>query len=315
MQLQTAKAALERQAALFQSGDVSRQALEEAQTRVEELQASLAAGERTIGVVEAGVNASAADIERARRDLERTVLRSPMDGVVIRLNAEVGELVMVGTMNNAGTVIMTVADLSHMRMVAEVAEADIARVRLGQAAEVFVNAYKDRSFPGVVGEIAMDRSNAGRGSQLSATGSAGASGTYKVEIDVTLAEGETLLSGLAANADIRLATANGLAVPTQAVVERKLEDLPEALRTSPLVDATRKTASVVFVDRDGIARALPVKLGQSSLTETIILEGLADGDRVVIGPYKSLDILKDGARIRETREGETPGASFEIRIG
>jgi HlyD family secretion protein len=279
MQLQTAKSALERQEALFRSGDISRQALEEAQTRVQDIQAGLAASERTIGVIESSVAASAADIERAQRDRERTVLLSPMDGMVIRLNAEVGELVVVGTMNNAGTVIMTVADLSHMRMVAEVAEADIARVQLGQAAEVFVNAYKEQSFQGAV------------------------------------AEQDHLLSGLAANADIRLATANGVAVPTQAVVERKVDDLPESVRTSPLVDRTRKVASVVFVVKDGLARAVPVRIGQSSLTDTIVLEGLAAGDRVVAGPYKALDTLRDGTRVTEATGTGEGGVSTEAGFG
>ncbi|MEY4534985.1 MAG: Macrolide-specific efflux protein MacA precursor [Planctomycetota bacterium] len=315
MQLQTAKSALERQEALFRSGDISRQALEEAQTRVQDIQAGLSASERTIGVIESSVAASAADIERAQRDRERTVLISPMDGVVIRLNAEVGELVVVGTMNNAGTVIMTVADLSHMRMVAEVAEADIARVQLGQKAEVFVNAYKDQSFPGTVAEIAMDRSNAGRSASLSASGSTGGSGTYKVEIDLALAEKDHLLSGLAANADIRLATANGIAVPTQAVVERKVDDLPESVRTSPLVDRTRKVASVVFVVKDGLARAVPVRIGQSSLTDTIVLEGLAAGDRVVAGPYKALDTLRDGMRVTEATGTGEGGASTGAGTG
>ncbi|MBM4051229.1 MAG: efflux RND transporter periplasmic adaptor subunit [Planctomycetes bacterium] len=315
MQLQTAKSALERQEALFRSGDISRQALEEAQTRVQDIQAGLAASERTIGVIESSVAASAADIERAQRDRERTVLRSPMDGVVIRLNAEVGELVVVGTMNNAGTVIMTVADLSHMRMVAEVAEADIARVKLDQLAEVFVNAYKDRSFKGTVAEIAMDRSNAGRSATISASGSTGGSGTYKVEIDLALSEQDQLLSGLAANADIQLATANGIAVPTQAVVERKLDDLPASVRDGALVDRTRKVASVVFVVEGGVARAMPVRIGQSSLTDTIVLEGISAGDRVVAGPYKALDTLRDGMRVTEAAATPDGGASIEVRIG
>ncbi len=315
MQLQTARSALERQESLFRSGDISRQTLEETQARTQELAAGLASAERTLGVLEASVNASAADIERAQRDRERTVLRSPMDGVVIRLNAEVGELVMVGTMNNAGTVIITVADLTHMRMVAEVPEADIARVRLGQRAEIFVNAYKDKSFTGTIAEIAMDRSNAGRSASFSASGSTGASGTYKVEMDLDMEGDDPLLSGLASNADIQLATANGIAVPTQAIVERKLEDLPESVRASPLIDAERKTASVAFVVKDGVARVVPVKVGASSLTETIVVDGLAEGDHVVSGPYRALDALKDGSPVRESTGDEENGSSVEIKVG
>ena len=117
------------------------------------------------------------------------------------------------------------------------------------------------------------------------------------------------------DAFLRMLAANGVAVPTQAVVERKLYDLPESVRTSALVDRNRKVASVVFALKDGMARAVPVRIGQSSLTDTIVLEGVAAGERVVVGPYKALDTLRDGMRVTEATANPEDGATIEARIG
>jgi HlyD family secretion protein len=81
------------------------------------------------------------------------------------------------------------------------------------------------------------------------------------------------------------------------------------------VDQTRKVASVVFAVKDGIARAVPVRVGQSSLTDTIVLEGLAAGDRVVAGPYKALDTLRDGMAVSEAAGNGEGAAAIEVRIG
>ena len=144
--LETAKRQLERQKKLFETGDISRIALEDAQQSVDDLSAQVGAAQHSISVIESSLAASEADISRANEALGRTEIRAPMDGVVTALNAEVGELVMVGTMNNAATVILTVADLSSMHLDARVSESDIARVLRAQKAEIRINAYRDEVF-------------------------------------------------------------------------------------------------------------------------------------------------------------------------
>lgn len=293
----SAKQSLERQKALFESGDISRQQLDDAIQRAAEAEANLARAEKGIATLENEIAASEAESARARRDLERCVIQSPIDGVLVKLNAEVGELVMVGTMNNAGTVILTVADLTNMRLVAEVNEADIARIKVGQPAEVRINAYKGEVFGGEVDEVSLQREG------LLANTTSDQSGIFQVRIGLDLEGGRQILSGLAANVEVELARHTGIAVPSQAVVDKKADDLPASLRDSPLREAGSPSVRIVFVEEGGKAVARVVKAGPSSLTETIVLEGLGEGDRVVTGPFKQLEVLKDGDALEESNEG------------
>ena len=289
--LANARDALERQESLFMTGDVSRQVLDDARSRVLEIEAQVEAAKLAISVIESSLAAADADVDQAEELLEKTVMVSPIDGVITVLNAEVGELVVVGTMNNAGTVIMTIADLSRMRLDARVAESDVARIATSQPAEIRINAYPDDVFTGTVERIALQRS-------LDRDGS----GFFKTEVQLEL-EGRRLFSGLAANVDIEIARHEGIVVPSQAVVDRKVDGLPRRLRENPLVDVERITVPVVYVVKDGKAVCHPVLVGPSSLSETIISEGLPTDSRVIVGPYKALESLEDGDAVKESDEG------------
>jgi HlyD family secretion protein len=294
-QLANAKANLERQEALFKTGDVSRASLDDAVARVRELEAQIAAAREGLSVIESSLAAAEADIERARELLKKTTITAPIDGQITELNAEAGELVVVGTMNNAGTRILRIADLGTVRLKARVAESDVARVAAGQAATVRVNAYRNREFTGTVERVALSR---GTETGMGSAGSGGG-GWFKCEVKLDLADGETLLSGLAANVDIVVGRSSGTLVPSQALMERKLDELPQSMRESPLVDAARNKATIVFKVVDGKAVPTPVRTGPSNLSDTMILEGLSAGDMVVTGPYRVLERLKEGDRVRE----------------
>lgn len=306
--LENAKRNLERQKNLFETGDVARQVFEDAQVRVDELTATIAATRKSIGALESSLAAGEAEIERVRQEMSYATMRAPIDGAITRLNAEVGELVVVGTMNNAGTVIMTIADLSRMRVRSQVAESDIAKVQEGQPAEIFINAFPGRPFRGVVNEVALQRTASGQSMAGSATQGAG---TFKVDVSID-SEGERIFSGLAANVDIAIKEHRGLLVPTQAVVERKRDDLPEELASSPFFKVGQRVVPIIFCDKDGVAVATAVRLGSSSLIETIVESGLGAGDRVVIGPYKTLDQLKGGESLRKV---EATGAGAKQSDG
>jgi HlyD family secretion protein len=301
--LANARDALKRQKVLFETGDVSRQVLDDAESRVLELDAQVEAARLSISVIESSLAAADADVDQAEELLEKTVMTSPIDGVVTVLNAEVGELVIVGTMNNAGTVIMTIADLSRMRLDARVAESDVAKIATSQPAEIRINAYPDDVFAGSVERIALQRS-------LDRDGS----GFFKTEVQLEL-DGRRIFSGLAANVDIEIARHDGLIVPSQAVVDRKLDDLPVRVRENELVDLTRITIPVVFVIEDGKAVCHPVRIGPSSLSETIITEGIPSDSIVVVGPYKALEKLDDGDSVvteGDASDGDGSEATFEI---
>lgn len=298
-QLANARATLERQESLFKTGDVSRADLDNAIARVRDLEAQIASAKEGLSVIESSLAAAEANIARARELLKKTTITAPIDGQITELNAEQGELVVVGTMNNAGTKILTIADLGSVRLKAKVAESDVARVKAGQIATVRVNAYRNREFKGTVDRVALSRgTEQSFGSSAGGAGS-GQGGWFKCEVALDLTDGETLLSGLAANVDIVVETTQGLLIPSQALLEKKLDDLPKDIAESPLVDKVRKKAIVVFRMVDGKAVLTPIRTGASNLSETMVLEGLGEGDVVVTGPYRVLERLKQGDAIRE----------------
>jgi HlyD family secretion protein len=307
---------LQRQQSLFETGDVAQKDLDDASERVEDLKLRLQGTRHQISVLESSLEGADADIRRAEKNLASTTMVAPMDGVLTKLNAEVGELVMIGTMNNAGTVILTVADLARMVMVAEVAENDIAKLKLGQPATVHINAYEDEVFQGTVREIALQRTvQMGDGT--------GGSGFFEVKIEIDL-QGRQLFSGLNANADVEILRHEGVVVPSQAIVERLVEDLPsEVVEGSALVDRTKKSTRVVYRVIDGKAMCTPVATGPSDLTHTLVTAGLQEGEQVVIGPYKVLESIKHEELVTEaldtSKEGDSKsegdeGGSVEIEI-
>ncbi len=285
-----ARRTLERQQALYDSGDVSHSALDDAMEALQDLEASVEASTHVISVIESTMAAAEGDIERAEEALLRTVIRSPMDGLVTKLNAEIGEVVMLGTMNNPGTVIMTVADLSRMILNAKVAETDIAKVALGQKSRLHINAYPNDVFSGVVRQIALQRTLALDGT-----------GHFETEVEIEL-QGRRIYSGLVANVDIEIAEHEGIVVPSQAVVERLVEDLPADIRrTDPLVNRDKKATDVVYRVVDGKSVITPVKRGASDLTHTHILDGLDPGETVIVGPYKVLESIKHDEAVKDEK--------------
>ncbi|MBM4098684.1 MAG: efflux RND transporter periplasmic adaptor subunit [Planctomycetes bacterium] len=286
--LENAKAIALRQESLFRAGDVSRQSYEDAVTRARDLESQFQAQKNTIVQLEKSLAAAEAAIEQQREALRRTVVVAAIDGVVTQLNAEVGELVVVGTMNNPGTKIMTIADLSRMKLTAKVSETDVPRVAKGQSAEVRINGYKNRVFKGVVDEVALSRTVEAKDG----------TGYFKTAVLLDLG-GEQVFSGLGGNVEVSIAAHSGVHVPSQAVVERKIDLMPEALRESPLVVAGKKTVNLVFRVVDGKAVATVVATGASNLTNTVIADGLKAEETVITGPYKVLERLKDGDAVHK----------------
>lgn len=285
--LENVRAILARTQALHDTGDVSRQQLDDAIARARDIESQVQAAEKTISQLERSLAASEATIEQSREAVRRTVIVSPIDGLVTYLKAEVGELAVVGIMNSPGTLIMTVADLGAMHLNAKVAETDIARVAVGQDAKIYVNAYKDDPFDGKVSEIALQRTVEKDGT-----------GSFKVLVNLDL-KGRQIFSGLTGNVDIDIARQEGLMVPSQAVVERPVNDLPESVKSSPLVQKNRRVTTVVFRVIDGKAVMTPVTTGASNLTDTLIKEGLAAGETIITGPYRALEKLKDGETVQK----------------
>lgn len=299
---------LKRQKQLAEQGDVSKVALEQAQTKVDSLQAQLDADLRglkaeqiSLQVRQHNLRSTEADIEKKREALKYTVIESPIDGLVTRLNAKVGELVVTGTMNNAGTVIMEVADLSQMLLLARVDEMAIAAVKPGQKALVRMQAYPDEVFEGVVETVALANTDEKDGTKY-----------YKTEILLKTGNRQ-IFSGLTADVDIQTHNhQNVIRVPSQAVLSRPVDDLPAEIRERPEVDKTKTTATVVYRFIDSKAVVTPVTIGPSDMTHTIIRSGLAEADLVITGPYKVLESITHDTPVKDSRPTTQPAPTTQV---
>jgi len=297
--LKQAQTDLARQQGLLQSHDISQATFDQTKLKVDELAAQYEAAEHTLKsaqlnlqVMQHNLEAADARIDQARETLSYTTIVSPIDGVVTRINAEVGEMVITGTMNNPGTVIMEVADLSTMLVVAQVDEADVGKLQVGQKATVHVDAFADREFKGVVDSIALAHDMSYSRTKY-----------FRTEILLATVE-EKLHSGLTANVDIETHKhTEVLKVPTQAVLGIELDSLPLEIReNNPVIDKNKTFVTVVYRYVDGKAVVTPVKIGQCDLTHTIIESGVTEKDKIVVGPYKVLEKLKHDQKIQDERE-------------
>ena len=288
-----------RQKKLLESRDISQANFDQIECRLDELKAQYASAEYALKASELGLVvmqhnlvASREMIEQAKEALSYTTITSPIDGIVTRINAEVGEVVMTGTMNNPGTIIMQVADLSQMILVAQVDEADIGNLKVGQKAAIRVQAFWDDKFTGVVDTIALTHDMSMARTKY-----------YKTEILLD-DNAKQLYSGLTADVDIETVRHEGiLKVPSQAVVSRKVDDLPLDIRqNNPNVDMGKTEALVVYRLVDGKAVVTPVTIGPSDMTHIIVKSGLNEADKVVTGPYKIIENIKHDRKIRDEKE-------------
>ncbi len=307
--LADARRELDRNKGLLASQDVSQSAVDQLQSKVDQQVAEMAASVQTLRgdelnlvVLQHNIDAAAAEIERARDNQAYTVITSPIEGTVTRVNAEVGELVMTGTMNNAGTVILEVSDLSEMIIDARVDENSIAAIHKGQPCKIRMEAYRDKVFTGEVRNVALanydPQFDRGRSSGMRSGNSGEGGKTFKVEILLNT-NGQTIFSGLSADADIETKHFDDvIKVPSQAVLGRAPDTLPEEMRKLPEVDASKATVPVVYIFKDGKAEVRPVSIGASDLTHTVIKSGLKKDDPVITGPYKALEALQDGQKVK-----------------
>ena len=299
--LEQAKRDLERQKGLLESKDIAQATFDQTQAKYDELKAQYTAAESTLQAAELNLivlqhNLEAADarIDQAKEALSYTTIVSPIDGTVTRLNAEVGELVMTGTMNNPGTIIMEVGDLSEMLVVAQVDEADVGKLKVGQKARVHIQAWPDKIFDGEVRTVALSHKFSNQGTKY-----------YETEV-LLIDPNEQVFTGMTADVDIAVAKhGEVLIVPSQAVLGRKVDELPVKIRDKLTEEEKKKAfASVVYVYKDGKAIATPVKIGASNTTQTIINSGLTTEDKIVVGPYKELEKLKHEQSIQDERESK-----------
>ncbi len=284
----------ERAKTLFESQDLSKAELDSAEAELNRAEANVREAEQNIAVAEA-------QVARAEENLSYTTIYAPLSGYATRVFSKVGETVL-GTANNIGTTIMTLADFSEIHAIAEVDESDIAQVDPGQTARVYINAFPDRVFEGKVDLIDMLRTTSRAGADV-----------FEVQIVLALEEKDArrFFAGLSASVDIEVETLEDvLIVPSQAVLDVRVEELPSELRDDEQVDPNKTFARVVYTIEEGAASAIPVKVGPSDLRRTAILAGLESGTELIVGPYRALIDLKHGDEVRRESQ-ETDGDAGE----
>ena len=262
---------------------VSRQELENARTDLE-VQRSL------LRSADFGVSQAQAALDEARDQLSKTVIVAPMAGRVTRLNVEEGETVIVGTMNNPGSLVLTISDLSVMEVVLEVDETDVPEITLGDIATVDLDAFPDLEFPGVVTEIG--NSAIRPPSQVAGTGQ---TPTIDFEVVVTLENPKAeLRPDLSATAEVITETrSNQLSIPIIALTLREDEE-DENDDADPIEG--------VFVIMEGHAYFTPVEVGIAGQEYFEVVSGLSPGDSIVSGPYQVVRTLEEGTAVRPVED-------------
>jgi HlyD family secretion protein len=311
--LELARQSLKRQLELSQSGLTTRESLEKAQAEVEVRESDLHAREQEIKNRETQLRQQEAGLQSSQHSLSQVRFEAPFDGVVTRRNIEEGENVVVGTMNNAGTILLTVADMSIIEAEIEVDETDIPFVQLGQSAKITIDAIPDKTFTGKVTEIGNSPI------QTTTTGTTARTAT-NFKVTVTIHEQvPDVRPGFTCTAEITTATrGNVTAVPIQALTVRELlydqqgniipEMRPPRPRFQFRAPATpaatlqaelqpgqkREETEGVFLIVDNKAHFVPVKLGIAGERYLEVTSGLKDGDRVITGPFESVRGMFEG---------------------
>jgi HlyD family secretion protein len=303
-----------RQRELWKEGLTTREALDQAESLLAVRETELQAAQSEVQSRQHMIQQESASLSTSRYNLDQVTLIAPFDGIVTRRNIEEGENVVVGTMNNAGTQLLTVADMSIVEAELEVDETEIPSVKIGQRAKVTIDAISGETFPGKVTEIGNSPL------QTAAQAQAGQQATnFKVVVTLDKAP-EAVRPGFTCSAEITTGTrTQAVAVPIQAMAVRELvydkagkivrppkDDKKKRSRSpEPTVSAaelepgqTRKEVEGAFLMRDGIATFVPVKTGIAGDKYFEVLSGLKAGDQVITGPYNNVRNIKDGDTVR-----------------
>jgi HlyD family secretion protein len=254
------------------------------------------------------MRASLAEIED---NLEECTIYSPINGIVTNLAAKQGENVVIGTMNNPGTVIMTVSDLSVIEVEAEVDETDVAQVKIGQPVKVELDAFPDTSFAGEVVKIGNSAQVSGFGSQDQAT-------NFVVNVRI-LDQVENIKPGMTSSVDITTNTRDDvLQIPIQAVVMREPKDTTKVTDTTTAADSDAGVAVAatpeektskrrngkpkeregVFIVADGVAKFVEIKTGIADQQYIEVVSGLEADQEIITGSFRVLRQLEDGDPVK-----------------
>jgi HlyD family secretion protein len=319
--LEQAKQAYDRNKKLFDDKVISRSEFEGYETTYKSAQANYNAAKQNIKGLQAGVRTAATGLSSANKNLGKTALVAPMDGVISSLSIKKGERV-AGNAFSLGTEMMRVADMGILEVRVDVGENDVVKVHLGDSADVEVDAYNNRKFKGMVTQIASS-TKGGAQSALNTTDVT----QYEVRIRLDKNSYADLIDpkkpksfpfrpGMNARADIKTKRQdNVMSVPINSVAarvrgsdktvadkkkeEQKKQTTTEGNSENVSVDENELEEVVFVVQKDGKVKRVKVTTGIQDINYIEIKSGLADGDQVVTAPFNSISkTLKDGATVK-----------------
>jgi len=312
--LRKAEADFKRSQGLFEAKLIPQSDFDQARAAYDVAQAQLtSAGDQ--------VEMARASLASAEEELAKTTILSPLSGTISKLNSQVGERVL-GTVQNVGTEIMTISDLSQIEARVDVGEIDVVLIRPGQKARLDVDAFKDRKFTGVVTDVANSSKASG---SLTTVSSSQSQEATKFEVRIRVNESEAFRPGMSVTAEIETRyRTNVLTVPLGSVTTRSPK--PKSKTGSPSKDEAKsgdtnaasaevvsnspasdkkskgwsKPSEVVFVVEGNHVKVAPVKIGICDDNYWEITDGLTEGQEVVSGGYRAINRdLEDGKKIRK----------------
>jgi len=246
-----------------------------------------------VASIEQRIQQARSNVTAARDTLSKTTMVAPMGGIITALPVEEGEVAVIGTMNNAGTKLLTIADMSVVEAVMEVDETDVPNVKVGQRATVTIDAYPNKTFEGKVTEVGS--------SPMTANGAGSGGEAVNFEVKIQLTNPPTgVRPGFSASADIITGTrSKALSIPLQALVVREKPAADKAPKTQ---GAKPQEEEGVYVHKEGKVAFVGVSTGLTGDTNIEITKGLTEGQQIVTGPFRALRDIKDGSKVREQKE-------------
>ncbi len=287
-----AKFDYERAAANFKGNILAEADLQKAKSALETAEANLAATEQRM-------RSSGADLAASRDSLSKTTVLAPLDGIVTALPIKEGEVTVIGTMNNAGTQLMTISDMSSVEAVMMVDETSVPQVKVGQKAALTIDAYPNTKFEGTVMEVGSSPISKNDPDLLTLTANSEAI-NFKVKIRIENPP-DTIRPGFSVTAEVVTGRREGAtAIPLQALVVR---DVHEKGKT-PTPGSRPQTEEGVYVIKDGKLVFEKVETGIAGELMIEAKKGPAVGAEIVTGPFKVLRQVKEGDKVIIEKEGD-----------
>jgi HlyD family secretion protein len=286
-----AKFDYDRAAANFKGNILAEADLQKAKSNLETAEATLAATEQRM-------NSTMADLAASRDSLSKTTVTAPIEGIVTALPIKEGEVTIIGTMNNAGTQLLTISDMGEVEAVMMVDETSVPQVKIGQKATLSIDAYPNTKFEGTVTEVGSSPIRKDDPDLLTLTANSEAI-NFKVKIRVENPP-PTIRPGFSVTADVVTGRRDGATtIPIQALIVRDVEKKDKASTTG-----RPETEEGVYTIKEGKLQFTKVKTGIAGELLIEVQEGPKPGQEIVTGPFKVLRQVKDGDRVIIEKESD-----------